>query len=252
MSAVTSCPSCQTQFIVTEEQFNQHAGQVRCGYCLQVFNARNELVGSNAQIEVNLDAIDDLAATAGTDYIGSDTFTKGRQFSYFNDLVNRSKPSSTRTTWFMGLLALMLVFTSIVQSVYFFRSEIAIYYPSAKTYLVNACVKFSCNINLPKQIDLIVIDDSAIQEDENYQGLIHLSSTLINQAPFSQAYPNIELTLTDIEDTPKLRRTFKPNEYLADHAAIVKGLAAGEEVKVKLAITAQDITVAGYRVFLSY
>jgi hypothetical protein len=152
----------------------------------------------------------------------------------------------------MGIFALVLLLTAIAQSIYYFRSEIAIYYPKIKPYLVQACEKIGCSIALPKKIDLIVIDDSDMQEDANYEGLIRLSSTLINQANFNQAYPNIELTLTDIEDIPKLRRIFKPDEYLPNHADIVKGLAAGEEVKVNLAITAQGEAVAGYRVFVSY
>jgi len=44
MQSVTHCPACQTQFVVTEEQLNQHDGAVRCGHCLHVFNAAEQLV----------------------------------------------------------------------------------------------------------------------------------------------------------------------------------------------------------------
>jgi predicted Zn finger-like uncharacterized protein len=39
MRSITHCPVCQFQFFVSEEQLNQHRGQVRCGHCLNVFDA---------------------------------------------------------------------------------------------------------------------------------------------------------------------------------------------------------------------
>lgn len=248
MSAITHCPSCQTQFIVTETQLNQHNGQVRCGYCLHVFNAKNELVESNMENDSSLAPTDDLLTPkAGKKTLGA--FIKNSQDRYFNAVNSLSKNKTSVLTY---LLVTALVFTAMAQSIYFLRSDIAIYYPNTKAYLIQVCKKIGCTIDLPKKIELIVIDDSDMQEDENYLGLIHLSSTLINQAKFSQAYPNIEVTLTDTNDTPKLRRIFKPNDYLPNQSDILKGLAAGEEVKVKLAITSQEVVVAGYRIFLSY
>jgi hypothetical protein len=152
--------------------------------------------------------------------------------------------------WFF--FAAMLLLAAIAQSIYFLRNQIAIYYPNTKPMLAKACAQIGCNIDLPKKIELIVIDDSDIQEDTNYAGLMRLSSTLINQAGFNQAYPNLELTLTDTEDKPKLRRMFKPTEYLPANTNIAIGLAPGEEIKVKLAMSTHGVTVAGYRVFVTY
>ncbi|MDP3088497.1 MAG: DUF3426 domain-containing protein [Methylotenera sp.] len=264
MSAITNCPACQTQFVVTEEQLNQHNGKVRCGHCLHVFNAKDELVESITESETNSEITDDDVTTeiivqpetlildSDADDIVSRALSKDSQDSYFNAENNEIKSTSAAVAWLMGLFALTLLLAAIAQSIYFFRTELAVYYPKTKNSLVQACEKIGCTIDLPKKIDLIVIDDSDMQEDANYVGLIHLSSTLINQANFNQAYPNIELTLTDIDDIPKLRRKFKPNEYLPSTVDIAKGLTPGEEVKVKLAITAQGTAVAGYRVFVSY
>ena len=38
-SFVTQCPHCQTSFRVTHHQLSVARGVVRCGHCLQVFNA---------------------------------------------------------------------------------------------------------------------------------------------------------------------------------------------------------------------
>lgn len=38
-SLLTRCPNCQTQFRVTEEQLSIANGKVRCGNCMEIFNA---------------------------------------------------------------------------------------------------------------------------------------------------------------------------------------------------------------------
>ena len=292
MSSITNCPVCQTQFVVTDEQLSQYNGKVRCGNCLNVFdatvqsieleetqtetdlNALNETISYDIALEPTLQ--DDHGNESGVNEIfthkdidlesteakGSKTeknlnFIPPSQPSNFDDLADKSKLKPKKSfrksrIWLMFLFALILLFVAIAQSVYFLRNDIATYYPKTKPYLVKICEKIACSIDLPKKIEFIEIDDSDIQEDSNYAGLMHLSSTLINQASFQQAYPNLELTLTDTEDKPKLRRFFKPIEYLPAHTNIAKGLAPGEEFKIKLAMTTHGETVAGYRVFVTY
>src|SRR5690606_300519 len=40
----TKCPHCQAQFRISEEHLKQAKGQVRCGSCLKVFLATENLV----------------------------------------------------------------------------------------------------------------------------------------------------------------------------------------------------------------
>ncbi|THG70586.1 hypothetical protein E5198_20790, partial [Pseudomonas sp. A-1] len=42
-SFVTQCPHCQTRFRVSRAQLGMARGAVRCGACLQVFNAAEQL-----------------------------------------------------------------------------------------------------------------------------------------------------------------------------------------------------------------
>ena len=44
----TKCPHCQAQFRISEEHLKQAKGQVRCGSCLKVFLATENLVPDNA------------------------------------------------------------------------------------------------------------------------------------------------------------------------------------------------------------
>ncbi|HQO15351.1 MAG TPA: DUF3426 domain-containing protein [Methylotenera sp.] len=161
-------------------------------------------------------------------------------------------PRSRASTWLLFCVALVLALTAIGQSAYFLRNEIPIYYPNIKPYLVSACEKIGCEITLPKKIEYIFIDDFEIEEDAEYVGLMRLTSTLINQAGFAQTYPNLELTLKDADDNPKLRRTLKPAEYLPQNTAIENGIGPGEQVKIKLNITTNGEEVAGYSALVTY
>jgi predicted Zn finger-like uncharacterized protein len=156
-----------------------------------------------------------------------------------------------RNIWLLAAICLLFL-VAILQSIYFSRSKIAANYPQFKPYLVQACEHLHCKINLLQQLDLLTIDDSDMQESEDYQDVIAFSSLIINNANHVQAYPNIELTLTDAEDRPVLRKLVKPQEYLQASSNAAAGIAPHEEERIKLMINVHNLSVAGYRVLLTY
>lgn len=44
MNGTTRCPHCDTRFKISDEQLGAHQGMVRCGHCMQAFDARPELI----------------------------------------------------------------------------------------------------------------------------------------------------------------------------------------------------------------
>jgi predicted Zn finger-like uncharacterized protein len=277
MRVITHCPACQTQFFATEEQLNQHGGKVRCGQCMHVFDAREQLISvaedtesaaDSSSLNHNVPSIDDAPAAQTlsapepakvlTEITDADSTvdTNEQQPSFLGDVIkktqNRSNQISKKSPIWLWVATLILGLIASIQTIYFLRDEIAIYYPNAKPYLVQVCQKLSCSINLPKKIEFIVIDDSDMQEDAEHPGLVRFASTLINSGNHVVAYPNLELTLTDVEDKPVLRRIFKPNEYLPAETNIADGIQPSAETRIRLAVTTSDITVTGYRVFVTY
>lgn len=186
-----------------------------------------------------------------------DTYTASAQPSSLGDTGKKFKPLAKSIgkkswRWLWTFASLILLLLAAMQCLYFLRNQIAIYYPDLKPYLIQACEKLHCSIDLPKKIDFVVIDDSDMQEDAGHAGLVRFASTLINHGNHVVAYPNLELTLTDIDDRPVIRRVFKPAEYLPAYARIEDGIAPGAETRIKLGIATQDIPVSGYRVFVTY
>jgi predicted Zn finger-like uncharacterized protein len=280
MPIVTACPECSTQFIVTKDQLNAFEGQVRCGTCHHVFNANDHLIkaGSSKKtvetqvesvlsevslnedepiehIEITSDAPleeDTQEETAQNDSI-VDVITTP---SIVNDLSIDEKFNHYSTkrpfSWAVFFLCFVLLLALILQLTYFLRTEISANYPQIKPWLTKACKQIGCRIDLPKKIEMLTIDDSDIQEHMEYENVLIFSSTLSNHANVAQAYPLIELVLTNTDDEPIIRRTFSANEYLPKGTQIENGIGAKEDIRIKLNINTVDTAVAGYRVSIHY
>lgn len=162
------------------------------------------------------------------------------------------KPKRHLPNWLFALLTFLLILTALGQSVYFLRDGIASHYPQTKPLLTDLCKPLHCTVELPHQADLLSIEDSDLQDDPEHEGVLVLVTTLYNRAPYAQAYPLLELTLTDTLDKPVLRRTLTPQEYAPHNAALAQGLAAGEEINVRLDLSVGGAKPAGYRLYVKY
>lgn len=260
MSLVTCCPACATSFLVKPEQLAAHRGDVRCGKCSHVFNALDRL-GEAPEEAYPAPASVEPAVPIETAPVTPQSETiivppPPPAPKYVEDVASRAKLKSVRKhssfKWALLAGAVLLMLAALLQAIYFLRTPIATKWPTLKPYLVQACDFANCTVELTRDADQLMIDDSDIQEDAEHQGVIRLSSTLINRAPFPQAYPLLELTLTDSEDKPMLRRSFSPAEYVPAGTIIDEGIAAGEEIHINLTLSANDEAIAGYRIFITY
>jgi hypothetical protein len=146
----------------------------------------------------------------------------------------------------------LLALLALAQLTYLFRTELASRLPGLKPALVAACTRLHCTVPLPQEIDLMAIDASNMEVDPAQPGVITLSVTLHNLAPYAQAYPDLELTLTDFNDMPVGRRVFLPDEYLKDAGEATAGLAGNRDHSIRMAIDASGLNAVGYRLYLTY
>jgi predicted Zn finger-like uncharacterized protein len=305
MKYITSCPACETQFLLTKEHLKAYKGKVQCGNCEHIFNAKNRLteisddIQSAAEYQASLSeqakpvstetttaeekpidavlsnvlegvpSLQDLTSAPLNPYTSESEIKTTPEVTetiavYDSEQINTpieiedlttdvrfSKPK-VKTNYWLVFGSLFLAILAGLQTVYANRTQIAAEYPQFKPMLVQACAALQCVIALPKNLDLLTIDDSDMQEDEDHENVIKFSSLLINNANHAQTYPDIELTLTAADDQPVLRRLIKPNEYLKANTDLAAGFAAREEIRVNLAINVKDLAVAGYRVLLVY
>jgi hypothetical protein len=152
-----------------------------------------------------------------------------------------------------GLLALALVALGLLLVAQFAihdRDRLAAAEPSLRPWLAGLCAGFDCRVGPPRQIDQIAIDSSAFNKLR--ADLFRLQVTLKNQGPLEVAMPALELTLTDGQDRPVIRRVLLPAELGASRPA----LAAAAEWSGTVAFSVDDNSlgsrIAGYRLLAFY
>ena len=150
-----------------------------------------------------------------------------------------------------AIIATLLALTLLGQIVFHFRGAIRIALPAFEPALAAMSAALGSDMPLPRRADLLSIEASDLQTDPAANKLLVLQVTLRNRAPFAQAYPALELTLTDTNDRPVVRRVIQPAQYLPPTAALDdESIAAGAEVEIRLWLEAKGIAAAGYRLYV--
>jgi predicted Zn finger-like uncharacterized protein len=278
MISTTQCPSCHTRFNVTENQLSAHDGLVRCGRCNGVFNALEQAENNLPDLqfalpidtpttsssapteEISLPPVTGLSPSLAEVKLTNDE-TSPRldsdevDINIINELESDTPPpekSRKNYKWFWMAAHFVLLAALVLQAIYAFRVEIAAEWPRLKPAMSNYCRVFNCSIPLPHKINLFSIESSDLAADTTAPNLIILSAILRNLAPYSQAFPWIELTLTNGENRLLARRLFKPADYLKAEENEQSGLANNREIDVQLRLDTQDLKPAGYKLLLLY
>ena len=162
--------------------------------------------------------------------------------------ANREKPAR----WPYLLVAILLTLILLGQMAYRFRSELAITVPVLRPALQALSSGLGTDIPLPRHVDLVSIEASDLQSDAARGNLLVLNATVRNRAAYPQAYPALEIALTDTQDTPVARRVFLPEDYLPASLHADQPFQAHTDIAVRLWIEAREINAAGYRIYVFY
>lgn len=325
MSGTTLCPHCDTRFKIAEAQLEAHRGMVRCGHCLQAFDARPGFIPDQPSPQLELPILNEPAplpeladkpavVTAAPDEAAASSITTAPDADAFaHEAINMDEVASNeseldaarygtldyvemataaqnemppdvplplatesaqpmtlaeqvaivqdeddseyrpeRSTWPWAIAALLLLLVLIAQAAYFFRVDLAACLPSLKPALVSYCRLLKCTVPLPQNTDLMSIESSNLEADPAHENQIALNALLRNRAPYSQAFPNLELTLNDMRDNVLARRVFRPADYLPPLESETLGLLPQHEISVRLYLETADIRPTGYRLALLY
>lgn len=146
--------------------------------------------------------------------------------------------------------SVLLVLALAAQGVTTFRNQIAALYPQFNPALARACATLGCTLELPTQTDALAIETGELQTlgGDNFA----LTTQLRNQSVLTQAWPHIELVLTDANDKPVLRRVLRPADYLPPATDRSKGFAAHSEQAIKLYFAVSQAKASGYRLAVFY
>jgi predicted Zn finger-like uncharacterized protein len=146
--------------------------------------------------------------------------------------------------WPFVLAFLLFGFLLLFQVVYHYRSELGRQAPA----FLRIFSAFNVSMPLAQEIEWLSIDASELSPAAN-PGHFQLAATLRNQSRYPQAWPQLEISLTDSYDNILTRRVFPPAEYLP--ADTSPAFAPGD-TSLRLYLDAGDLNPTGYRLYLFY
>lgn len=147
----------------------------------------------------------------------------------------------------LGAVVFVLLCTLALQVVLQERDRIAAMDARVRPWLQMLCEPFQCALAPLRQISDVMIDSSSFHKGraDSYQ----LTFAIKNRATVPLATPAMELTLTDAQDQPVLRRVFLPQEMVAPTELPALG---DWTASVAVNVTTGGARVAGYRLLAFY
>lgn len=164
-----------------------------------------------------------------------------------NQLENWGQRS---TQWLWGVCTSLLVVLLSFQWAVHERDRLSANAPGLRPFLESLCSAAGCKISPLQSIDAVVIESSAfskLQADVYQLRFLLKSSALVEIAT-----PSLELTLTDMQDQPLVRRVFSPSELGQTNPKMRVG---GEWVGAKTFVLSPSpaiARIAGYRLLAFY
>ena len=127
------------------------------------------------------------------------------------------------------------------------RNRLAAVAPQLRPLLLALCEPLGCELAPLRQIAEVVIDSSSFNKARGDSYV--LAVTMKSRSTVALEMPAVELTLTDAQDQPVLRRVLLP----ADMGAPQELAAGGEwSASVSVLVTTGGARVAGYRLLAFY
>lgn len=226
----TQCPACLTTFKVSSAQLAARGGMVRCGICSAIFHAEQRLL--QVQPETRPAKTAEEAAKIKNDKRRSAVKNRRRSGRRRSDKIRAideklardpgiptitelqnltpSRPVWRPLLWGLGNLALLALLAA--QFAYFYRNELASV-PGWRSALVEFCRHARCELRPLRDIGRIELLQTSIAPHPQYENALRIRATIVNRAAFRQAYPEMEVSLTNTGGNIIARRTFSPIQY---------------------------------------
>ncbi|HKE49494.1 MAG TPA: zinc-ribbon and DUF3426 domain-containing protein [Rhodanobacteraceae bacterium] len=235
----TQCPECLTIFRLTGADLAATIGSVRCGHCNAVFDALRTLTEQLPPEPIG--NLEPHPTQVAPPQLGLPVFRPSpNQGALLFDPDDRPRaqerpvtPAFTRRhrarprrngTWIAGSVVLTLALGGQIA-----WAERALWLDDARVrgILDPACARVGCTLPPRHDVGELELLSRDIRPHPSVPGALIISATVRNDAAFAQAFPTVEITLSDLDETRIAMRRFQPRDYVSDPRTIATGLAPG-------------------------
>jgi predicted Zn finger-like uncharacterized protein len=247
----TQCPECLTIYKLGASELAGSHGSVRCGHCAAVFDALrtltdqlppepitqlDEILSEAAPHQLSVPALRPVSSTQQGTLFDPDeragarpTRTRAASAPLRSTLpaFARSRhlaPIRRNWPWTIGALVLLL---SLGAQIGYAERGAILDDSTARPLLERVCESIGCRLPLRHDPSTLQLLSREIRPHPSVPSALIISATLRNAAKFAQAFPAVEITLSDLDENRIAMRRFAPQEYLGDTRAITGGLAPG-------------------------
>ncbi len=167
------------------------------------------------------------------------------------------RPTPVPSVWmnrsvriFLSMACVLLGLVLALQVVIHERDRIAALLPAAKESLIAVCELAGCAVTPLRQIEAVVIDSSSFVKVR--ADVYRLSFALKNTAHTSVATPALELTLTDLQDQPVVRRVFMTQDFGDRSGAMEAGAELSVTMPLSVKVDSHREKISGYKLLSFY
>lgn len=236
----TQCPECLTIYKLDGPELAAAHGSVRCGHCAAVFDALRTL---SLQLPPEpIERLDVHALLPAPPQLELPVFRPSpAQVSLFAEAADRAQAArrsslpafakrGRRTRerrdgpWLAGCALLLL---TLAGEIAWAEQARWIGDARARAWLDPVCAKLGCRLPLRHDATTLQLLSRDIRPHPSVPGALIISATLRNDAAFAQAFPTVEISLSDLDEKRIAMRRFRPREYLGDARSLAAGLAPG-------------------------
>lgn len=233
----TQCPQCHTIFAVTSAQLAARQGLVRCGKCATVFRGD----------EYRFDTLPrPVSPDAQMPAVARPALPDDADIPIITDLLPPPRKQRPLLWAFLSVLALLAL---IGQYAYIERSYLA---QDSRwgPLLTRACAQLSCRIALPQDLSAIELSEVRVTPHPEFDKALRVEARLFNHSEWVQAYPALEVGLTDASGAVIARRVFRAPQYLSSSEQAEVGMPRGLAVPARLELNLPADNAVGYEVQL--
>lgn len=230
----TQCPECLTIFRVGAATVAQARGRARCGVCRIEFDMLHALADQlpadpGALIEHHPPgALPTLEVPLTRTRLGQrDLFVDSRERAQSPPAFVQAKPEPAPRagSWRWHLASIVLMLGLGAQLAYAYRGPL-LQDPNLRPYLDAACARLNCTLPPRRDVERLALVARDVRPHPSVAGALMISATVLNQAEFTQSYPVVEISMSDLEDRKIAMRRFQPQDYVPSLAAIARGMPA--------------------------
>ena len=241
----TCCEHCQSRFRITQKQLQQAYGKARCNECGKVFNTLLSIKTFEGKLPENYHLNREVRQNANFESVALETPQREEPELGIDDNTNElslheamygSEKSSfsqfSPLLWFIGILLLFTV--GIAQAIYYQRYEL-VNKPRFQQQVLQICDYLPCRAESFSSIRQIKLLERNVFTHPVETGVLMVSGSFVNQAPFPQKLPDLLVSLFDLQGELIANRSFKPDEYLYQDENFTS-MGSGKSVQFRLEV----------------